>query len=181
MNFMGILRKVMGAAGKSYDPEARALETYRTLRGLGYTHAQSSAWVGNEKAETSFDPDAIGDHDQAFDPAQHHMDRIDHIREHTGIEMRTASHVDQWRAIDWECQYGIGYRHVKEHIQAQGDDVGKIIEVIVGEFEHSSNQPRDIRRRTKYAREFLDVFDGIKDNEFPFVPALPKTLPSGQV
>jgi hypothetical protein len=126
-----------------------ALESYHLFRTAGADHLGAIAWLGNEDGETSFRIGVIGDHGEAFDPAQHHQARIDAIRKGTGIDMKNAPHGEQIRGIIWEMQKG-GYRHVWPALMAAPTLRDKIT-VLVQKFEQSGNQLRDINRRTALA------------------------------
>jgi hypothetical protein len=126
-----------------------ALESYHLFRAAGADHLTAIAWLGNEDGETSFRIGVIGDHGEAFDPAQHHQARIDAIRKGTGIDMKTAPHSEQIRGILWEMQKG-GYRHVWPSLTI-APTLKRQDNVLVRKFEQSGNQLRDINRRTALA------------------------------
>jgi len=135
------------------DPTPVAIESYKFWRSVGYDHDGACSWLGNEQGEDSFDNALHGDHGEATGPAQHHRDRIETIKAGCGIDIATASHLDQLRAIDWSTQNEVGYRHVKNHILAAQGIRAKVT-VIVAEYEHSGNQARDIDRRTGFAEDW---------------------------
>jgi hypothetical protein len=172
---MSMLRLLKKSAGP-FDPIGRALETYSTMRSLGYNHEAGSSWVGNEFAETSFDPNAEGDAHQAHGPGQHHDARINVIKQPppngAGIDLLTASHIDQLRAIDWEIQHAPGYRHVKQHIMDAGTDIHKIVSILVNEFEQSKMRARDIERRTRYSIRYAEQYAQIAGGNFPPLPPI---------
>lgn len=139
-------------------PYAVAEESYKLFREAGADHLTGNAWLGNEDGETSFRIGVWGDHGTAFDPAQHHKARRDAIAlpppKGAGIDVLTASHADQIRAIIWEMKEG-GYRHVWPALLAAPDMRSKIT-VLVSKFEQSGSQLRDINRRTNLGNYWLE-------------------------
>lgn len=143
-------------------PHDVAAESYAYWRSVGLDHLTACAWLGNEDGETSFRLGVIGDHGTAFGPAQHHQARIDTIKQPPpkgcGIDIKTASHADQLKAIHWEVTEG-AYRHVLPAVIAAPTMAAKIA-VLVSRYEQSAQQDRDIRRRAAlgnyWAGEFAD-------------------------
>lgn len=77
----------------------------------GYTPEQAAGIVANEKAESNFNPSAVGDGGAARGSFQWHVDRRNKILAATGIDVATAGHLDQLRAAAYELQQtGIGDR-----------------------------------------------------------------------
>lgn len=143
-------------------PHDVAAESYAFWRSVGCDHMHAAAWCGNEDGETSFRLGVVGDHGEAFGPAQHHQARIDAIKlpppKGIGIDIKTASHLDQLRAIHWEVTEG-AYKRVWPAFMAAQTMEG-MITVLVSRFERSASQDRDIRRRTAlgnyWAKEFAE-------------------------
>lgn len=99
---------------KRYDNHSsdnRKRESFQFWLSQGYTPAQAAGLVANEQAESGFNPRAIGDSGAAHGSFQWHSDRIAKIKAATGIDVTTASHVDQLRAAAWELNHsGVGAR-----------------------------------------------------------------------
>lgn len=123
-----------------------ALESYKMFREAGCNKLQACAWLGNEDGETSFRIGVVGDHGEAYGPAQHHQSRVDAIQKGTGIDMKNAPHAEQIEGVLWEMTKG-GYRHVMPALQAS-QTMREAITVLVQRYEQSGNQLRDINRRT---------------------------------
>ncbi len=119
------------------------------------------ALLGNEDGETGFKPYAVGDHGEAFGPGQWHLPRIEAMAlpppKGCGIDVRTASHLQQLEAWFWEMQHGAGYSHVWANLMAT-TDIESAVTVLVQQFEHSAMQARDILRRTAYAQKWQRYF-----------------------
>lgn len=81
---------------------ASAVNYFRNA--LNLTVEQASGIVGNLFGESELNPNAVGDNGQAFGIAQWHMPRVQQILNATGIDVRTASLEDQYKAITWELQ-----------------------------------------------------------------------------
>ncbi len=80
---------------------SEAMEFWKTL---GYSAAQASALVANEKRESNFNEKARGDGGRANGIFQWHPDRVEAILKGTGIDVRTANHHQQLRAAAWELE-----------------------------------------------------------------------------
>jgi hypothetical protein len=146
-------------AGAPIDPHDVARESYLFWREKGLDHLHACAWLGNEDGETSFRLGVVGDHGEAFGPAQHHLPRIKQIMKGTGIDMKSASHFDQLRGIYWEVTEG-PYKAVWPAFVATNSMV-EAIAVLVRRFEQSGSQERDIRRRTNLGNYWLHEFAGL--------------------
>ena len=99
-------------AVQSYGSRKQNLkESFDFWLAQGKTPNQASALVAMEASEGQGDTRSIGDYDKkrgvytAFGAAQWHLDRIKLIERNTGIDVRTASHADQLRAIAWELKH----------------------------------------------------------------------------
>ena len=90
------------SAETNSNKDAVRRESYQFWTSKGYTPAQASGLVANEERESGFNPHAVGDHGQAMGPFQHHADRRELIKQGTGIDIATASHLDQLKAAEWE-------------------------------------------------------------------------------
>ncbi len=72
----------------------------------GYTKEQAAGLVANEQAESGGHVGRVGDGGKAHGIAQWHPDRQANIFANTGIDVRTASHDDQLKAMAWELEHG---------------------------------------------------------------------------
>jgi len=102
---------------KTYDANAAAIRRFWIDAGL--TEAQACGMLAQADAESSLNPDAIGDHDRAFGLDQWHPSRIDAIRNGCGIDlMKRPPLADQLRAALWELKHT--ERHAFLQIKAAG-------------------------------------------------------------
>ncbi|TXH81181.1 MAG: hypothetical protein E6Q77_08610 [Rhizobium sp.] len=97
-------------AGKPLSNSQRdqnAQETYKILRDAGLSREAALGVVGNEDAESGFNPKATGDGGQASGGFQWHPDRQAAILRGTGIDVTdpTTPHGDHVRAALWEMQH----------------------------------------------------------------------------
>lgn len=150
-----------------------AKESWDFWKSVGCDDIHAAAWLGNEDGETSFNYRAVGDHGEAHGPAQMHSPRSNYIKanmpEH--INILTASHLDQLKAIHWESTLSTGnksmYRKVwavfmaANTIESDRTKTPPIIgatEVLIHNYEQSGSQARDIERRTSLSNYWLEKF-----------------------
>jgi hypothetical protein len=141
-------------------PHDLETESYVFWRAHGCDHLHASAWCGNEAGETSFRTDRpVGDQytGGGWGPAQHHNARINIIKSATGIDIKTAPHIDQLRGILWEVTSSKEYGHVFGDF-LKTNTMEEAITVLVNEFERSALRERDIRRRTALGIHYLEEF-----------------------
>lgn len=93
-----------------------AREIYAWWRARGMSHVFACAMLAQADAESSLDPGAVGDHDEAFGLHQLHMDRIKLIRDGDkqwpgrGIDISKLPAIPtQLDAVFWEL------RHSEQH------------------------------------------------------------------
>lgn len=140
------------------DMQATARESFLFWRPLVRLPFQAFALLGNEDGETSFRPHVIGDHGEAFGPFQWHATRCDAMMKGCGIDVRTASHLDQLKAGHWEMTEG-GYRRVWPALMA-AETLWSAVAVLVRAYEGSRNQDADIRKRVGFAQRWQAIFGG---------------------
>ncbi len=68
-----------------YYPNATVI--YEFWRAAGLTPAQAAGLLAQADAESSLDPKAVGDRDQAFGIDQWHAARVDAIRNGCGVDL----------------------------------------------------------------------------------------------
>lgn len=117
---------------------------------------QDVAFLGNESGETSFLTHAIGDKGEAVGLGQWHKARRANILAHTGIDVGTASHLDQLRSQHWEMTKADGYRHVFDELMAT-DTLTDAVTVLVRKYEQSAQPDRDIPRRVALAQTWQKI------------------------
>lgn len=87
----------------SPDPVVAALYAY--FRSQGFSSAQANGILGNVKEESNFNPRAVGDSGLAHGLCQWHPDRRSAILHGCGINILTASALDQAKALVWELRH----------------------------------------------------------------------------
>lgn len=84
---------------------ANAATIYRFWLSAGLTPPQAAGLLAHADAESSLNPLAIGDRDQAFGLDQWHPSRVDAIRNGCGVDLtRRPPLADQLKAALWELQ-----------------------------------------------------------------------------
>lgn len=91
-------------APSTYDAKAAAI--YEFWLSAGLTSAQACGLLAQAEAESSLNPKAVGDHDQAFGLEQWHLSRVDAIRNGCGVDLAALPPLaDQLKAALWELQH----------------------------------------------------------------------------
>jgi hypothetical protein len=139
--------------GGSAQQTALARESYNYWRSQGLSREAALASVGNERGENVLGSHTPGDHGTAFGGFQWHMDRVRAILAATGIDVRTASHLDQLRAARWEAENGPGGGHIWAALKAAKDRRTATWLWVHG-FERSGNQVGDFGRRLGYSNAY---------------------------
>lgn len=132
---------------------ALAKESYDFWRAQGLSREAALASVGNERGENPLGSHAVGDRGTAFGGFQWHMDRVREILAGTGIDVRTASHIDQLRAARWEAEHGSMGGHIWAQLKNAKDRRAALWAWVHG-FERSGNQVGDFARRGGYANAY---------------------------
>jgi hypothetical protein len=137
-----------------------ATESYNYWLSVGLTPAQACGLLASEQGESSFDARAVGDHDQAFGVFQHHTNRVLAILKGCGIDIRTASHIDQLQATHWELTEG-AEKGVWTTLKTAKtpSDAARIIVIC---FERPANKASAIAKRSLYAEHWATFFGEIK-------------------
>jgi len=108
---------------QSYDE--RAATIYKYWIAAGFTPAQACGLLAQADAESSLDPNAVGDHGSAFGLDQWHGDRADAIKAGCGVNLRAKPPLaDQLKAALWELTHTekTAFTHIKA--QATAYDAG---------------------------------------------------------
>lgn len=95
------MRKAQQQTAPSGDTGGDAMSFWMSQ---GYSREQAAGIVANEMAESKGNPGARGDGGQAHGLYQWHPDRRRRILEATGIDVSTASAMDQRKAAAWEMK-----------------------------------------------------------------------------
>ncbi len=103
-DFMGLFRG-NGATAESASGAGSNMEESRAFwLSKGFTPAQVAGLLANEKKESSFRADAVGDNGAARGIFQWHADRRAAILSALGIDVNSATHAQQLQAAYWEMQ-----------------------------------------------------------------------------
>jgi len=93
-----------------YDANAKTI--YAWWRARGMSHVCACAMLAQAEAESSLDPNAVGDRDEAFGLHQLHMDRIKRIRDGDkrwpgcGVDISKLPAIStQLEGVFWELQH----------------------------------------------------------------------------
>jgi len=130
----------------SFKQSANAKESWDFWKAEGLDDVHAAVMLGDEEGETSFIYPALGDHGTAYGLAQWHEGRRAAILAGTGIDVATADHLHQLEAVKWELTWGT-YKHVWPLFLA-ATTIMEATRVIVVKYEQSSEQARDIARRS---------------------------------
>ena len=89
---------------KTYDASAATIIKF--WKGAGLALAQTCGLLAQADAESSLNPKAVGDHDEAFGLDQWHVSRIDAIRNGCGVDLtKLPPLADQLKAALWELTH----------------------------------------------------------------------------
>ncbi len=85
---------------------ATAVAIFKFWKAAGLADAQACGLLAQADAESSLNPEAVGDHDQAFGLDQWHSSRIEAIRNGCGVDLsKLPPLAEQLKAALWELQY----------------------------------------------------------------------------
>lgn len=85
---------------------ANAATIYQFWLAAGFSPAQAAGLLAQADAESSLNPNAVGDHDRAFGLHQWHDARAAAIRKGCGVDVtRLPPLADQLKAAMWELQH----------------------------------------------------------------------------
>lgn len=88
----------------SAQEKANAAESFAFWKANGFTDEQAAGMVANEVHESRTNPRAVGDGGRAIGIFQHHPDRRAKILAGTGIDMSSATHLEQLQGALWELR-----------------------------------------------------------------------------
>lgn len=85
---------------------ANAAQIYKFWLAAGFSPAQAAGLLAQADAESSLNPNAVGDHDTAFALHQWHGDRAAVIKGGCGIDLKKLPPLDeQLKAALWELEH----------------------------------------------------------------------------
>lgn len=94
------------AAGDLRGGSDMAARVSRFFEALGWSSDQAAGIAANLSAESSFDPNAVGDGGKAYGVAQWHPDRQEEFRKWAGKDIRQSTLEDQLRFVHHELTQG---------------------------------------------------------------------------
>jgi len=124
--------------------------------------------VATEQGESGFNPRTIGDSGAAHGSFQWHMDRVNKILAAAGIDVGTASHLDQLKAAKWEGEHGDAQARQAWQAVLHATSAAEATRAMTYLFERPANKAGDTYTRQGYANRILREHGGGK-------PQLPAT------
>ena len=104
----GNFSQIKGANMDQKTYYANAAKIFNFWRSAGFTNAVACGLLAQADAESSLNPDAVGDHDTAFGIDQWHESRALAIKNGCGVDLRATpkpSLSDQLKAALWELKH----------------------------------------------------------------------------
>lgn len=142
---------------ESIEINTNTNESYNFWIASGFTHNQASGLLANEYAESSFNPRAVWDWWKAHGIFQWHPDRREVILKNTGIDISTASHIDQLKAALWEMRDGPekrAYQAIK-----WTDNANEVAALFCDLFERPADREGEMTKRWRMAEAFSILLD----------------------
>jgi Phage tail lysozyme len=154
--------KGMGAAPTSAQAKATEKESWDFWKAQGLFDAGAGAMVATEQGESGFNPRNIGDSGAAHGSFQWHMDRVNKILAATGIDVRTASHLDQLKAAKWEGEHGDTQARQAWQAVLHATSAADATRAMTYLFERPLDKAGDTYTRQGYANRILREHGGNK-------------------
>jgi len=134
--------------------ESRALIMAR-LQAAGLSKKDAAAVAGNLKAESNFNPTAVGDFGEAYGIAQWHPDRQAQYKKLFGVPMQSGTPAEQLKRqtefILWELHHQ--YRGALTKMTAATTTYQKSA-IFTKDYESPANFAQQIPLRARYAQEY---------------------------
>jgi len=154
--------KAIGAAPTSAQAKATEKESWDFWKAQGLSDAGAAAVVATEQGESGFNPRNIGDSGAAHGSFQWHMDRVNKILAATGIDVRTASHLDQLKAAKWEGEHGDAQAREAWQAVLHATSSADATRAMTYLFERPANKAGDTYTRQGFANRILREHGGNK-------------------
>jgi hypothetical protein len=137
-----------------------ARDAYQFYTGKGLSPAAAAGMVAQEKAESGFDPAAVGDQGAAHGLYQWHKERRDAILAGTGIDVwsTTTTPQQQREAAWWELTHT--HQRALEELKKAGDNPGVAGAAGSVYFEGPRDRNEQGAIRAQLGREYFDAFAG---------------------
>jgi Phage tail lysozyme len=113
-------------------------ESYDFLKGKGLSEEQIAGVIANEYQESRCDPKA-NNNNVSFGIFQWKPDRIEKIKKATGIDIYTASHLEQLKALWWEMTEDPFEKKVYPLLK-QAKSANEAAGIFVNEFERPADK-----------------------------------------
>lgn len=117
------------------------------------------ALLAMEEGESDFNPNALGDHKEAYSIFQWHLDRVELMLKGCQIDVRTADHIHALKAAYYELRHS---EHQSWDLLVVAKSIDEAVTIGVRHFERPGNPNADIIKRTKYAEYWHDYFEPSK-------------------
>ena len=161
----GGANKGIGAAPTSAEAKATEKESWDFWKAQGLSDDGAAAMVATEQGESGFNPRNIGDSGAAHGSFQWHMSRVNKILAATGIDVRTASHLDQLKAAKWEGEHGDAQARQGWQAVLHATSAAAATRAMTYLFERPLDKAGDTYTRQGYANRILREHGG---NKTPF-------------
>lgn len=146
-------------------------ESYNFLKDKGLTEEQIAGVIANEYQESRCNPRA-NNNDVSFGIFQWKPDRIEKIKKATGIDIHTASHMDQLNALWWEMTEDPYEKKVYPLLKA-AKTASEAATIFVNEFERPADKVWEPIKRGKIAENIYNQFRFLNNPELANIAEWP--------
>jgi len=115
------------------------------LKGFGWTDKEIPAILANLRAESGMNPNAVGDHGQAYGIAQWHPDRQAKFKEVMGMDIRDSGVAEQLEFMTYELRSG-AFANVGKLMLA-ADNTRRIAEIMSRQYEIPAAADAEAKKR----------------------------------
>ncbi|GAB0175010.1 MAG: hypothetical protein HHAS10_08890 [Candidatus Altimarinota bacterium] len=144
-------------------------ESYDFWKSKGLSEEQIAGLLANEARESRCNPRAIGDNGSAHGIFQWHPERRVKILKGTGIDISTASHIDQLKAAWWEMTEDDFEKKVFSELKS-ATDAGEAAAIISREYLRPGDKDGEQKIRAEYAQNIIRQFRYINNPELANLP-----------
>lgn len=176
----GMYTKRQGPDSAAQAKSAR--EGYDQYIGMGASPEIASAFIAQEKRESGFDPNIVGDNGAARGLYQHHKDRRDNILAGTGIDMWNASAEDQRRGVWWEAHNteSPAFKKMLAAAAKGGEDAAGVAGASgAADFERPADRVGQGAVGAQLSREYYRAFANTPKGTIPSTSPVAPLAPSG--
>lgn len=149
------------AAGDLPGGRDMAARVSNFFEALGWTKEQAAGIAANLSAESSFDPNAVGDGGKAYGVAQWHQDRQEAFRQWAGKDIRQSTLEEQLRFVHHEMTEGAWKRAGDQLRLARS--AGQAGSVVSKYYEIPADKDGEAAKRSASAEKILAATQQIAD------------------